>query len=152
MRRHCQSVTMIVTTKATRMTSGIANSVSISGAAPSRRRKERRSPPGERRPFLISRLDLGEVVADVAEDVLDLAPQEDHGDDHGDGDDRDDEGVLDQALTVVLADEAVNAHRRPPFSRAASRRALPATTRKAGLTPLPSRWGHCAPGRGGPHC
>src|SRR5207237_2453564 len=101
---------------------------------------------GERRPSpAFARLSLGQVVPDVAEDVLDLAPQEDHGDDHGDGDDRDDEGVLDQALTVVLADEAVNTHRRPPFSRAASRGAVRAATRKAVLTPLPGRSVHSAP-------
>src|SRR2546430_15178585 len=48
---------------------------------------------------------LGEVVADVAEDVLDLAAEEDHRDDHGDGDDGDDECVFDQALAFVVAQE-----------------------------------------------
>src|SRR6266550_7314968 len=116
MRRHCQSVTMIVTTKATRITSWTASSASILCAAPSRGRKERRSPPGERRPFVDSRdLELGEVVADVAEDVLDLTPQEEHRDDHGNGDDCDNEGILDQALTVVFAEEALNTHGNPPF-------------------------------------
>jgi hypothetical protein len=58
-------------------------------------------------------LRLGQVVPDVAEDVLELTAQEDHGDDHGDGDDSDDEGVLDQALTVVIAEEALDVHGTP---------------------------------------
>jgi len=51
------------------------------------------------------RAGLREVVADVAEDVLDLTPKEDHGDDHGDRDDGNDERVLDQSLTAVVAEE-----------------------------------------------
>ena len=65
---------------------------------------------------------LGEVVADVAEDVLNLTAEEDHGDDDGNGDDSDDEGILDQALAVVLAEEALNAHGDPPFSEQRRRR------------------------------
>src|SRR5437868_8565217 len=57
--------------------------------------------------------ELGEVVADVAEDVLDLAAKEDHRDDHGDGNDGDDECVLDQALAFVVAQECK--HFGPPF-------------------------------------
>src|SRR5438552_7321330 len=50
---------------------------------------------------------LGEVVADVAEDVLDLAAEEDHRDDHGDGDDCDDEFVVDQALAFVVVEKCM---------------------------------------------
>src|SRR3990167_3299335 len=46
---------------------------------------------------------LGQIVADVAEDVLQLALQEDHGDDDRDGDDGDDECVLHQSLAFVVA-------------------------------------------------
>jgi hypothetical protein len=48
---------------------------------------------------------LGEVVADVAEDVLELTAQEDHGDDDSDGDDSNDECVLHQALAFVVTEE-----------------------------------------------
>jgi hypothetical protein len=48
---------------------------------------------------------LGEVVADVAEDVRNLAAKEDHRDDNGDGDDGDDECVFDQTLAFVVAQE-----------------------------------------------
>src|SRR5688572_4374716 len=59
---------------------------------------------------------LGEVVADVAEDVLDLVAKEDHRDDDGNGDDSDDECVLDQSLTVVFADEVPEIHTWTPLS------------------------------------
>jgi hypothetical protein len=48
---------------------------------------------------------LGEVVADVAEDVLQLAAEEDHGDDDRDGDNGNDECVLDQTLAFVVTEE-----------------------------------------------
>src|SRR4029077_9833224 len=125
MRCHRQSVTMIVTTKATRMRSWSASSASISGPAPLLRTKGRRSPSRRAPPFPhICALRLGEVVADVAEDVLDLTAEEDHRDDDGDGDDSDDEGILDQALAVILAEEALNAHGRPPFSAQPRRRSF----------------------------
>jgi hypothetical protein len=110
-----QSVTMIVTTKATRMTSWTASSAWIPHPSADERAAVafRRAPPFPR----IRLLRLGQVVPDVAEDVLNLPTQEDHGDDHSDGDDSDDECVLDQALTVVLAEEALNTHGHPPFSR-----------------------------------
>jgi hypothetical protein len=57
--------------------------------------------------------ELGEVVADVAKDVLDLASQEDHRDDDGDGDDCDDERVLNEALSFVFTNECQ--HLRSPF-------------------------------------
>ena len=71
---------------------------------------------------------LGEVVADVAEDVLDLAPQEDHRDDDGDGDDCDDERVLNEALSFVFADECE--HLRSPFLRVLGAASVPAGTAK----------------------
>src|SRR3979490_406801 len=49
---------------------------------------------------------LGQVVADVAEDVLELAAEEDHGNDDRNGDNSDDEGVLDEALAIVLTEES----------------------------------------------
>src|SRR5881397_3992580 len=60
-----------------------------------------------RRPVVvfISLRSLGEVVADVAEDVRNLAAKEDHRDDNGDGDDGDDKCVLDQTLAFVVAQE-----------------------------------------------
>jgi hypothetical protein len=59
---------------------------------------------GPRRRSSLARVgSLGEVVADVAENVLDLASQEDHRDDDGDGNDCDDEGVLNEALAFVFA-------------------------------------------------
>src|SRR5207249_11143767 len=48
---------------------------------------------------------VGEVVADVAEDVRSLAAKEDHRDDNGNGDDGDDECVFDQTLAFVVAQE-----------------------------------------------
>ena len=68
-----------------------------------------------RRPAVIfsCSLELGEVVADVAEDVRNLAAKEDHRDDNGDGDDGDDECVLDQTLAFVVAQECK--HFRSPF-------------------------------------
>jgi hypothetical protein len=48
---------------------------------------------------------LGQVVADVAEDVLELAAKEDHGDDDRDGDDGNDECVLDEPLAFVVTNE-----------------------------------------------
>src|SRR2546427_3755165 len=48
---------------------------------------------------------LGEVVADVAEDVLKLTAQEDHGDDDSDRDDSDDECVLHETLAFVVTEE-----------------------------------------------
>src|SRR5687767_14676780 len=59
---------------------------------------------------------LGEVVADVAEDVLDLVAKEDHRDDDGDGDDGNDECVLDKSLAVVFADEVLEIHTWTPLS------------------------------------
>src|SRR5882672_9323426 len=60
-----------------------------------------------RRPVVVfsSLRSLGEVVADVAEDVRNLAAKEDHRDDNGDGDDGDDKCVLDQTLAFVVAQE-----------------------------------------------
>src|SRR5437016_5633529 len=52
-----------------------------------------------------SLMPLGEVVADVAEDVLELAAQEDHGDDDRDGNDGNDECVLHKALAFVVTEE-----------------------------------------------
>jgi hypothetical protein len=48
---------------------------------------------------------LGQVVANVAEDVLQLAAKEDHGHDHGNSDDGNDEGVLDKTLALFLTKE-----------------------------------------------
>src|SRR5438309_608656 len=48
---------------------------------------------------------LGEVVADVAEDVLKLTAQENHGDDDSDRDDSDDESVLHETLAFVVTEE-----------------------------------------------
>jgi hypothetical protein len=45
---------------------------------------------------------LGEVVADVAEDVLDLTAEEDHGNDDRNGDNGDDESVFDKSLAFVI--------------------------------------------------
>src|SRR5205085_1697506 len=57
---------------------------------------------------------LGQVVADVAENVLQLAAEEDHGDDDRDGDNSNDECVLDQTLAFVVTEECK--HRwAPPF-------------------------------------
>src|SRR5438105_3734485 len=56
---------------------------------------------------------LGEVVADVAEDVLDLTAQEHHGDDDRDGDNGDDESVLDKTLALVVSEE--RQHPGSPF-------------------------------------
>src|SRR5438132_11133336 len=122
MRRHRQSVTMIVATNPTSTRSWTKASGWI-GSPPRRKsgvRLAQRAPP-----FVVSRIDarcLGQVVPDVAEDVLDLPAEEDHRDDHGDGDDRNDEGVFDQALTVVLAEETLDVHRVPLSSSAQSRR------------------------------
>jgi len=49
---------------------------------------------------------LGQVVADVAEDVLELATKEDHGHDDGNGDNGDDECIFDEALTLFLTKES----------------------------------------------
>jgi hypothetical protein len=49
---------------------------------------------------------LGQVVADVAEDVLELATKEDHGDDHGDGDNGNDECIFDKPLTFFVTEES----------------------------------------------
>src|SRR6266850_1230206 len=46
--------------------------------------------------------DLGHVVADV----LELAAKEDHGHDHGDGDNGDDECIFDEALTLFVTEES----------------------------------------------
>jgi hypothetical protein len=54
--------------------------------------------------------ELREVVADVAEDVLDLLAEEDHRYDDRDGDDRDDECVFHEALAVFLTDELLKIH------------------------------------------
>src|ERR1700682_2243428 len=106
---------MIVSTKPTRTTSWTTSSASIP-LSPPRGRKSgvalKRTPPSPR----IRARRLGQVVPDVAEDVLDLATQEDHRDDHGNCDNGNDECVLDQALTVVVAEEALKAHGDPPFS------------------------------------
>ena len=56
---------------------------------------------------------LGQVVADVAEDVLELAAKEDHGHDDGNGDDSDDECIFDEALTLFVTEEAIMSE--PPF-------------------------------------
>src|SRR6266550_7498653 len=52
---------------------------------------------------------LGEVVADVAEDVRELVAEEDHRDDDRDRDHRDDERVFDEALTPLVAPKALHA-------------------------------------------
>src|SRR5260221_861096 len=52
------------------------------------------------------RVRVGEYVADVEDYVLELATKEDHGDDDGNGDKGDDEGVLDEALAIVLTEES----------------------------------------------
>src|SRR5207245_4850218 len=69
-----------------------------------------------RRPVVVfsSLRRLGEVVADVAEDVRNLAAQEDHRDDNGNGDDGDNECVLDQTLAFVVAQECEH-FSVPPF-------------------------------------
>src|SRR5438132_11503364 len=71
-RRQRQSVTMIVTTKATRIASWAASSASI--PLPYSRTKGRRSPSATPPSAAFALLSLGQVVPDVAEDVLDLAP------------------------------------------------------------------------------
>jgi len=48
---------------------------------------------------------LGQVVTDVAEDVLQLAAKEDHGHDHGDSDNSNDESVLNETLALFLTKE-----------------------------------------------
>jgi hypothetical protein len=48
---------------------------------------------------------LREVVADVAEDVLELTAQENHGDDDSDGNDSNDESVFHQSLAFVVTEE-----------------------------------------------
>jgi hypothetical protein len=48
---------------------------------------------------------LSEVVADVAENVLDLTAEEDHRDDDRDGNNGDDESVFDEALAFVILEE-----------------------------------------------
>src|SRR6266705_4760436 len=85
------------------MTSSTARTASI--RCPLRRRTGRRfeAPPGRRIQQLLRC--LGEVVADVAEDVRNLAAKEDHRDDNGDGDDGDDKCVLNQTLAFVVAQE-----------------------------------------------
>ena len=57
------------------------------------------------RPDCTHATQLREVVAYVAELVLKDASQEDHCDDHADGDDSDDKSVLDETLTGVVAPE-----------------------------------------------
>jgi hypothetical protein len=49
---------------------------------------------------------LRQVVADVAEDVLELTTKEDHGDDDRDGDNSDDECIFDKALTLFVTEES----------------------------------------------
>jgi hypothetical protein len=49
---------------------------------------------------------LGQVVADVAEDVLELAAKEDHGHDDGNSDDGNDECIFDEALTLFVTEES----------------------------------------------
>src|SRR2546423_223185 len=63
---------------------------------------------------ILSRGRLGEVVADVAEDVLELTAQEDHGDDDSDGNDSNDECVFHQSLALVVTEECEH-FQVPPF-------------------------------------
>src|SRR6266545_4306490 len=55
-------------------------------------------------------VELREVVADVAEDVLDLAAKEHHRHDDRDRDDRDDECVLHETLAFLVTDEVLKIH------------------------------------------
>src|SRR6266511_956184 len=105
MRRKRQSMYMTATRSAVSTTFSTALSrskLAVKGAPPSIDDERRRYSA----PLILCTCvgrSLGEVVADVAEDVLDLAPQEDHRDDDGDGDDCDDEGILNEALAFVFA-------------------------------------------------
>src|SRR5438105_15779223 len=74
-------------------------------------KKARATGPG----FLRAPKVLGEVVPDVAEDVLELTTKEDHGDDDGNGDNGDDESVLDQSLPFVVTEECEHVV-TPPLS------------------------------------
>src|SRR5438552_7205747 len=69
----------------------------------------------EARALSVRRRSLGEVVPDVAEDVLELTAKEDHGDDDGNGDNGNDEGVLDESLPFVVTEECEHLL-RPPLS------------------------------------
>src|SRR5437867_8831372 len=68
-----------------------------------RTKRSARLSPG-RSPFP-ARGRLRKVVADVAEDVLKLTAQEDHGNDDSDGDDSNDECVFHQSLAFVVTEE-----------------------------------------------
>src|SRR5258708_20436040 len=116
MRRQRQSVTTIVRTKATRIAFSMVRTSDASIPLSSPEMKGRRRLEASAALPRVRASRLGQVVPDVAEDVLDLPAQEDHGDDHGEGNDPDDECVLDQALTAVLAKDTLDIHRNPPFS------------------------------------
>src|SRR5438045_6521555 len=95
---------MIVTTKATSTRSSSTRRLSV--ITPLRETDRAAfSCAARSRVFRCSRA-LGEVVADVSKDVLDLTAQEDHRDDHGNGDDGDDECVFHEALPALVAHEA----------------------------------------------
>jgi hypothetical protein len=64
---------------------------------------------------------LGEVVADVAEDVLDLTAEEEHCNDDRDRDNGDDESVFDQSLAFVVPKECE--HLYPSFPPEVAREA-----------------------------
>src|SRR5207247_11379699 len=78
---------------------------------------------------------LGEVVADVAEDVRNLAAKEDHRDDNGNGDDGDDECVFDQTLAFVVAQECEH-YFGPPFLSISCKPARLALVRQLGRSYL----------------
>src|SRR5262245_29608817 len=56
---------------------------------------------GDRHRYRSETADCLERVADVGEHAPDLAPQEDHGDDDGDRDRHDDQGVFDEGLALL---------------------------------------------------
>src|SRR5437773_5536119 len=115
------------------MTSSTARTASISMSP----WKTTRAASLRRRPAVIFRcsLELGEVVADIAEDGRNLAAKEDHRDDNGNGDDGDDECVFDQTLAFVVAQECEH-YFGPPFLSISCKPARLAVVRQLGRSYL----------------
>src|SRR6186997_2761898 len=89
----------------------------------------RAEPRGELRPSRGSRESVSDAGTDVAHDGVDLPAEEDHGGDHDDRDESQDESVLGQALSLLvgadgrrqLGDESCHVVQVPPFPRCPSR-------------------------------
>src|SRR2546428_3900438 len=105
MRCQRQSVVITVRAKTTRMRSATSAVVTNSPVTSGNRHGQQllRCCPCRTSPFGVP---LGQVVTDVAEDVLDLAAKEEHGHDDRDRDDGDDESVLNETLALFLTKES----------------------------------------------